>query len=1142
MGFKGNVESFSLADVFQNLAMNSQTGTLRITPERNPHAEEKYVYFQDGAVRFLSGSSRTPVLPPEVFVARGLLSKSEFDAALLRQAETTDTLVTCLSGMGYVNEQQVQDLLIHQIEEEIYDLFGWETASFEFNEGPPPEGLFAAEAAETGWGISIPVTHLIMEAARRVDEWERLRTVIPSHKEIFVVDLTVRKAIERGEMETDPVERRVAMLIDGARDVDDIAEDSKLFKFEVIGALSGFLQSSIIRPATLNELNFSEGECARNDQSKRRIKVLERILALGGENLRIRGELADLMAKMGQVEHACIHYSILGMAEIKEGHEESAIDIYKRILTIAPTNIRTREALAALYAKRSQKRDAFMQYQELFEHLRDQHQLREARDAAIHALENDPSSAKMRNALVELLLMEDKHDEASAQLELLGDFAARSRNTSFAAESYRRAMQYRKNIRPLKKKLNEVLLTKEDRVARRRRASLSALFFVVMLLAAGSIYYIESENQKKYNAAQSRVDQAMADSEKAEKEGKLEEARAPILTSIQSLSDVRKVWSPFKGIKALADNLFGALKRREELLNTKITRSQESANNTRLDMRNDAKTCFDNFDYKGAKDKYEQLIKNLDKSEEELKADKAELDKINKILDEYQEKRAKIEKLSADPSKVVKDAAEEMRLVTEFIKRYSGSKPSDFPKSLSLPLLVTPVGVDDIEVILNGNPIRTIKANAPWQDRVLRYQVYPVRSSVVYRFSKNGYTTQTEDVTLHADPASVEVKVSLERKAAVNTTFNGIQFEGDARFYNGMLYAGTSEGALLEIDVKTDPPSISARYDLEQPQAGVEKKVYGPISMFKVAGSKAPLFVYSTKGGYCVGVTKDGAKFINAWNKPAVRVLDAGQTGLDFPPAYFEQAGKPKIGLVAGSRIVIVDAETGTMAPLAMEMPINTFNNKRVEATSGPCFVDRSGVDRDGDVLLVAGSDSNIHAFQLTSLGGKPKISVWNTDLSKDAVVVNTAPVVVGDRVIVAGNNGSLRFFKLNGNRESAAKEAAGGISNPPLVVGNRAYFVCYGTTRKEGLSVIEINGPDITIKSRNDVPILLAPAILQKRLYFVTAPPNVSIYANDAQDINVVYWKHKIGRAIACPPIASESRIYVLTKDGGLIGYDEPR
>ena len=57
----------------------------------------------------------------------------EFDAVLLHQAESNETLVTCLSNMGYVNEQQLQDLLVHQIEEEIYDLFGWEAASFEFN-------------------------------------------------------------------------------------------------------------------------------------------------------------------------------------------------------------------------------------------------------------------------------------------------------------------------------------------------------------------------------------------------------------------------------------------------------------------------------------------------------------------------------------------------------------------------------------------------------------------------------------------------------------------------------------------------------------------------------------------------------------------------------------------------------------------------------------------------------------------------------------------------------------------------------------------------------------------------------------------------------------------------------------------------
>lgn len=1145
MAFKGNVESFSLADVFQNLAMNSQTGTLRITPERNPNVEEKYVYFQDGRIRFLSGSSRASLLPADIFVARGILSKTDLDAAQTRQTQTSETLITALVGMNCVTETQIQDLLVRQIEEEIYDLFGWEAASFEFNEGPPPAGLFAAEATDAGWNINIQVSRLIMEAARRADEWERLSKIIGSQKKIFVVELNVRKAIERGEIATDPVERRVALLVDGARDVDDIIEDSKLFKFEVVGTLCELLQASSIRAATLNELNFSESECARLDLPKRRAKVLERILALGGENVRIRRELADLMAKMGQVEYACIHYGILASAELKENHDDNAIEIYKRILAIAPANVTTREALAALYAKRNQKRDAFVQYQELFDNLRDRHLLREARDAALNALENDPSNIKMRNALIDLLLMKDNHEEAGAQLELLGDIAARAHNTSLAADSYRRAMQHRKNTRPLKKKLNEVLLTKEDRTARRRRATLIIAATSVALCTFAVIYYIEMANQKTFDAAELEVATRQAHANALAKEGDLSAARVEISSALESLHAARKVWSPIRGLRSRAEDLYLGLQRQDEAFKIDLVTRDERIETTRADLRVEAKAAMESFDFKTAKVKLEQLLEKYDKTDEDKQLDRADLDKANKALDSYIEGRAKIARIQSDPAKAFKSAAEEMTFIRNFIKQYSLARLDDFPKTLNYPLLVTPLNVDEVDVEMDGNPIRTIRANAHWSERVLRYPIFPVHGSHIFRFSKRGYTSQTEDTTLHQDPTLAEVKVSLERKPAVLAQFQGVQFDGDARFFNGLLYAGTSEGALLEIDVKADPPAITAQYKLVQPLGGVEKRVYGQISVFKLPG-KQPLFVYCTKAGYCVGLIKNNGKFESAWNQPPTKVLDSSQPALDFPPTFFEQGGKPKVALVTSTRIVVVDAETGTAVQLPMEMPISSVNKKPVTPTSGACFIDRRALERaedvkEGDALAIAGSDGNIHVFNLATGTSKPKKSIWDTDLSKFATIVKTAPIVVGDTVVVAANNGAIRLFKLDGTRESAMREAAGGIVNPPLAVGKRVFFACAGTAAKEGLSVIDLTVSEFPLRSRNDIGIAFSPAILNKRLYFVTTPPNF-LYSIDEKEINTVYWKYKLDRQAACPPVPSDSRIYVLTTDGGLIGFDEPQ
>src|SRR4051812_19624348 len=119
MGFKGSVESFSLADVFQNLAMNQQTGTLRVFST----TEEKNVFFQSGQVRHLAKGGKISLVTPEVFFARGLVNRPNLEAGIARQKETGATIGSCLIDLGQITEEQLDEVTRHQIEEEIYDLF-----------------------------------------------------------------------------------------------------------------------------------------------------------------------------------------------------------------------------------------------------------------------------------------------------------------------------------------------------------------------------------------------------------------------------------------------------------------------------------------------------------------------------------------------------------------------------------------------------------------------------------------------------------------------------------------------------------------------------------------------------------------------------------------------------------------------------------------------------------------------------------------------------------------------------------------------------------------------------------------------------------------------------------------------------------
>lgn len=1138
MAFKGNVESFSLADVFQNLAMNSQTGTLRISPTKVPESEEKYVYFQDGAVRFLSGSTRAPLLPPEIFFARGLVSKAEFDQALLQQAETNEQLTNVLMNMQLVNEQQLQDLLVHQISEEIYDLFGWEAAAFEFNEGPPPEGLFAAEAAGVGWAISIPVSHLIMEAARRVDEWERMRKAIPSPKEIFVVDLTVRKAIERGAMETDPVERRVAMLIDGARDVDDIVEDSKLFKFEVYTAISGFLQSSIIRPATLNELNFSEGECARLELPRRRIKVLERILALGGENLRIRRELADLMAKMGQGPSACIHYNILAAAELKEGREEGALEIYKRILVLAPQNVMTREALAKLYAKRGAKRDAYTQYSELFENLRDQHQLREAREAAVHALEADPTSVKMRNALVELLLMEDMHEEASVHLEQLGDVAARSRNTALAADAYRRAMQYRANVRPLKKKLNEVLLTKEDKQARRRRLVISMLLFAGMVAALCVLGWVENENRKKFEAAESVTNTALTQVEKlhaAGNEKDLQDALQVISTAMTKIAEARKLWSPVMTYNSKVEDMNKLLIKQIDLTKVKLASKENTDKDKRSETRYDAILSKDGKNYEKALELLDKLSKDPSAPPDERAKDERSAQEIRAILEEYNKDLAKIAQLKKEPEKAFNnDARKELIFVRDFRAKYS--KMTKFPEDLKLPIMVK-TDLEDVQVWLDGNIVRTIGKYSSEAERTFRYPLYPytIPAAHTFKFTKNGYTEKEESTTQHQAPETVSIAIDLKRKYKARKNFQNTRFEGAAVAQNGRIYAGTADGSLVEINVSIDEPEITARYDLtQQLGGGVNREIFGQIFIHK-AGERGDMFLYCTKAGYCVGLVKNGAKFETAWNTPVTKIPDMPANGLQFPPTYFVQNGRPMVVLMTNKKAVRIDGENGSVLPHApaLAMPVSA-NNIAPTVTSPACFV-----PSEGGMVLVGASDSNLYALHLDGITPQRK---WETGQAGKGVFVQIAPFIVDEQIVAAGNDGTIMPFRMNGTKLKEKYAENGAPSAPPLVQGFKIYLPCVGSEQREGLTMVDLGAGDAAgPRNRADKGIALTPATLDryKRVYYVN---NQSIIrCVDASDINKEYWSFSIDHATRCPPIVDGTRVYVLTTDGFIFSFDEP-
>ena len=160
MAIEGALQDVALADICQLLAMGRKTDCLSLTDRSN----FGYVYFDDGRVIYASVLNRQDRLG-ELLVRNNVITRADLSAAMETQAhERGARLGGLLVRNGALTEDQLQRYISLQIEEAVYHLFTWNHGSFHFDpdQRPDEQGIFL---------VSISAESLLMEGARRVDEW-----------------------------------------------------------------------------------------------------------------------------------------------------------------------------------------------------------------------------------------------------------------------------------------------------------------------------------------------------------------------------------------------------------------------------------------------------------------------------------------------------------------------------------------------------------------------------------------------------------------------------------------------------------------------------------------------------------------------------------------------------------------------------------------------------------------------------------------------------------------------------------------------------------------------------------------------------------------------------------------------------------
>ena len=272
----GTITATELAEIFQLLTTSRREGTLTVSDG----TRKKSIYFSRDGVTLLFEKDKRARSLGELLVDYGRISEEQLQEALEQHRSTGKRLGEVVQEMGLVGAQGIEDLIRTQIEEEIFDLLSWRGGTFQFRDEAPPE--FLTDTEHTYTSLLFDPNSLLMEAARRMDEWEHIGEFIRTGQEVF---RRVEGVEPQVEDDLAHASTRVLPLVDGLRPASELLRDARIPKFEVYSVLYRLHETGVLELVPPEELSRLAVEAMDAGEVGRGLSLLESAVAQEPTNL-----------------------------------------------------------------------------------------------------------------------------------------------------------------------------------------------------------------------------------------------------------------------------------------------------------------------------------------------------------------------------------------------------------------------------------------------------------------------------------------------------------------------------------------------------------------------------------------------------------------------------------------------------------------------------------------------------------------------------------------------------------------------------------------------------------------------------------------------------------------------------------------
>ena len=352
MPIEGPLKELQIHDVFQLLDLGRKTGVLRVTSELRQNAG--VVYFDAGGV--VAAEIRSNPHPLGALLVRGGKVREDDVARAvgIQRTRPGHRLGDILVEMGVLPRKELERQIRAQVEEVIFELMSWAEGYFSFEDGPLPASLGEAT-------VRIPTESLLMEAARRIDEWSRIEAKVPH---LGVIPRFTGSGEDSGGMlDLLPFEWEVLAGIDGAADIRSLAAGLGRSDFDVARTLFGLASAGVIalaEPVTpgqaeapVHDLGVlvaaSEEALLLGEIARARFTAEEAVLAFPEEGaahlvlgrvLLAEARYDEAALRLGQAlqcqPDAAPALRLLGLAEVGRGRFGAALEAWARWEAVDP--------------------------------------------------------------------------------------------------------------------------------------------------------------------------------------------------------------------------------------------------------------------------------------------------------------------------------------------------------------------------------------------------------------------------------------------------------------------------------------------------------------------------------------------------------------------------------------------------------------------------------------------------------------------------------------------------------------------------------------------------------------------------------------------------------------------------------------